>query len=342
MTELVGSAQDISPVLRHRLGGQISRNNGNGIPSARRPGESEDSPDRLIDVSEKAVREELEYILENPDFKAKPMIAGFLSHVVEETLAGKAHQIKGYTIATQVFGRRKDFDPAIDPIVRIQAGRLRRALENYYSGPGRQDHLKIEIAKGSYVPIFSLQMSEKLQTGESHQFSGDILTNIEVSRGTSDCYWSPQESYPSITVVPIINLTNDPDQECTACGLTEELMSELGRCHGFRVSASPAAIHSNKKQLVAQDFAGRTSDLGFLLEGSIRKQRQTFKFTFRLIHTATATQIWEKQYKRDFATDHIIDLQERIARSVAGRIRGLFGSIRPKQSENKRQKAAQR
>jgi adenylate cyclase len=60
----------------------------------------------------------------------------------------------GLTVATQVLGRKADFDPNLDPIVRIMAGRLRRALERYYATHGRQDQVRIDIPKGSYVPIF--------------------------------------------------------------------------------------------------------------------------------------------------------------------------------------------
>jgi adenylate cyclase len=73
---------------------------------------------------------------------------------VETALAGRSHEIKGYTVATQVFGRGEDFNQATDPIVSIQANKLRRALERYYLVAGQNDPIRIEIPKGTYVPLF--------------------------------------------------------------------------------------------------------------------------------------------------------------------------------------------
>lgn len=79
----------------------------------------------------------------------------FLQFIVQETLAGRANRIKAYTIAMDVFDRDASFDPLLDPVVRIQAGRLRRSLEHYYLTEGAADPLRIAIPKGGYVPRFS-------------------------------------------------------------------------------------------------------------------------------------------------------------------------------------------
>ncbi|TWA84778.1 TolB-like protein [Azospirillum brasilense] len=80
----------------------------------------------------------------------------FLQFIVQEALAGRANRIKAYTIAMDVFDRDASFDPLLDPVVRIQAGRLRRALEHYYLTEGAADPLRIAIPKGGYAPQFSL------------------------------------------------------------------------------------------------------------------------------------------------------------------------------------------
>ena len=89
----------------------------------------------------------------------------FLRYVVEETLAGRADRIKAYAIGTEVFERNADFDAQSDPVVRIEAGRLRRALERYYLSEGRSDPIVITIPKGAYVPHFTWR---RQQVGESH------------------------------------------------------------------------------------------------------------------------------------------------------------------------------
>ena len=108
-------------------------------------------------VSTEAVRAELGRILESPHFDASERNRGFLTYVVEEALAGRTDRIKAYTIATEVFGRDAKFDPQLDSIVRIEAGRLRRSLERYYLTDGRTSHLRIDIPRGGYVPVFGMR-----------------------------------------------------------------------------------------------------------------------------------------------------------------------------------------
>ena len=102
-------------------------------------------------------RTQLFRILNSADFDATSREHRFLSHVVEETLAGRGDRIKAYSIAVEVFGRDVSFDPQTDPIVRIEAGHLRRALERYYLTAGQADPILITIPKGGYVPTFALR-----------------------------------------------------------------------------------------------------------------------------------------------------------------------------------------
>ena len=78
------------------------------------------------------IRVQLERILQSAGFRASDKQRKFLNFIVEETLEDRASQLKGYTIALAVYGRTESFDPQVDPIVRVEAGRLRRALEHYY------------------------------------------------------------------------------------------------------------------------------------------------------------------------------------------------------------------
>jgi adenylate cyclase len=109
---------------------------------------------RENEVSSEAVRAELQRIIASPEFDASERNHRFLEHVVEETLAGRAGHIKAYSIATSVFGRGPSFDPQADPIIRIEAGRLRRSLERYYLTAGKDDQVRIDIPRGTYVPTF--------------------------------------------------------------------------------------------------------------------------------------------------------------------------------------------
>jgi hypothetical protein len=95
----------------------------------------------------------LERIFTSADFDASPRSRAFLRFIVEETLAGRQGGLTQDAIASRVFHRRADFDPTVDPIVRIQAGRLRRSLERYYLLRGASDPVRIELPRGAYVPV---------------------------------------------------------------------------------------------------------------------------------------------------------------------------------------------
>ncbi len=93
-------------------------------------------------------------VLSSPEFAAATRLAAFLKYVVTESLQGRAAGLKGYTIAIDVFERPADFDQSNDPIVRVEASRLRRALAQYYQGSGAADPVVIELPRGGYVPAF--------------------------------------------------------------------------------------------------------------------------------------------------------------------------------------------
>lgn len=106
------------------------------------------------------IRAQLAAILSSPDFNVPARISQFLSYVVEETIAGRGGRIKATSIAVDVFGRGANFDIIGDPVVRIEAGRLRRALERYYLLEGRDAPILIDIPKGGYAPCFTGRQRE--------------------------------------------------------------------------------------------------------------------------------------------------------------------------------------
>jgi len=108
------------------------------------------------------VEEQLKRILSSATFNNSRILSCFLQFVVGETLAGREQEIKEYTIAVHVLSRNIDFNPQLDSIVRINAGRLRRALKEYYHEIGTKDPLLIEIPKGNYIPLFHWQETENL------------------------------------------------------------------------------------------------------------------------------------------------------------------------------------
>lgn len=96
----------------------------------------------------------LEEICRSRAFAASPKLREFLRYVVFETLAGHTNGLKEYAVAASVYGRGEDYDPQVDSTVRVEAGRLRRKLQSFYETECRSSGLRIEIPKGTYVPVF--------------------------------------------------------------------------------------------------------------------------------------------------------------------------------------------
>ncbi len=108
----------------------------------------------MTSISSDRVKAQLERILASSEFMGGERLGQFLRYVVEQTLNGQSGSIKQYSVAVEAFGYGADFDPQSNPIVRMEAKRLRRALDLYYLTHGIEDPVRIDIPKGRYVPVF--------------------------------------------------------------------------------------------------------------------------------------------------------------------------------------------
>src|SRR5262245_53712759 len=111
------------------------------------------------------IRQAVERMVTSDVFSRSPQLAAFLRFVVEAVLHNRQDRIKAYTIGIEVLRRDTKFDPQLDPIVRVEATRLRRAIERYYSGPGMDDPLLIDLPRGSYVPTFRHREADVVAAG---------------------------------------------------------------------------------------------------------------------------------------------------------------------------------
>lgn len=108
-------------------------------------------------ITRDEIMKSLDRVLASDEFASSPNLIKFLSYIIEQKLDGNEAGLKAYSIAIDAFGRSEDFDSQIDPIVRVQAGRLRKDLKDYYEGSGAQDPIRIEVPRGSYKPEFHRQ-----------------------------------------------------------------------------------------------------------------------------------------------------------------------------------------
>ncbi|MEE9531042.1 MAG: hypothetical protein V3W52_08635, partial [Syntrophobacteria bacterium] len=251
---------------------------------------------RLSLSTHEKISRQLERMLASPDFKATPTQVAFLRYVVNQTLAGNGSQIKGYTVATEVFGRGPDFDQSLDPIVSIQAGGLRRALERYYKHAGKHDPIRIDIPTGTYVPTFGEQLP-------SHQH---IAAEQAAAVGV-------MATWPSLLVRPLANLTANPEDNYLSIGLTAELAHALSH---YREILVLEALHRDQKS------APPEMDLDFIIDGNVRRDPEGVRVTIRLSDAKKGIRIWSGKYQGDLEAAKMISFQEDVAAQVALRVAG--------------------
>ena len=260
--------------------------------------------------SPETVRDQLKKILSSSGFQASKRHRTFLRYVVEETLQGRSTQLKAYTIALDVYNRDESFDPQTDPIIRVEAGRLRRSLDHYYETEGAMDEVIIHIPKGGYRPIFIRSVTK-----------GQLESHVDKKDHTATEF--PKHS---IAVLPIKNLNEAGGQDYFSEGLTEELTSELARYQDISIIASQSSLQFKDIDKSYQQI-GKEIGARFLLVGTIRTSKEAFKASFYLIDSITAEQVWRQDAKRDFDQENLILMQEEIAQSVIGCIADQFGAL---------------
>jgi adenylate cyclase len=253
--------------------------------------------------SNEAIRAQLNRILGHAEFHATDKMRDFLRFVVEEKLAGRSRNIKGFTIATEVYGRDAEFDAAHDPVVRIQAGRLRRAMERYYLVAGQQDPIRIEILKGSYVPVFS---------------EGPVPESSPSHVAASPKPIGPAASWPTVLVMPFKDLTGNPDLTYLSAGLATELCVELGHCEDLRVILYRESIAEIRDSNYQPDF---------IVNGSILCDGSKTKIVSQLIDGFSGEQLWVDSLILPLEPENLITYQENAANSIAAHIGGTHAVI---------------
>lgn len=254
--------------------------------------------------SDTAIARQLERIVASKDFQASPSQVAFLKFVVNQTLAGNAGQIKGYTVATQVFNRGADFDQNIDPIVSVQANKLRRALERYYLTAGKSDPLRIDIPKGTYVPRFDLQGL------------GEAAVNDELDHRSNTV---SKTSWPLVLVRPFQILSNGQNYNHWGVGLAIELASELARYPDVRVLA--IETETRKRTANHQDATD------FEISGGVFSDGNSIKIIIQLTDIRTGVQIWSDSYCSAIATANLLSIQQEVAKIVASKVGSEFGVV---------------
>ena len=304
-----------------------------------------------------ACRAQLRRIVTSPGFDASDRDRRFLSFVVEEALAGRADRIKAYAIAVEVFGRDPSFDPQSDPIVRVEAGHLRRAIDRYYLGEGRADPVEITIPKGGYVPRFvwrapsgdpgpaagpaagpapaalETPAATPVRPAAPRRWLGGGLRGLAVAAGLAAgvavlagvaLFRAPEPARPGapdlprLLVEPFADLTPSPDSAAIAQGLTLEVVSRISK---FRDIVVVAGGDRGAAPEAAADLAPR-----YALSGSVDLDDGHLRLQALLTDRSGAV-VWADTYTDALSVGRVMEIEQDIARKVATALAQPYGVI---------------
>ncbi|CAH1656257.1 Adenylate cyclase [Hyphomicrobiales bacterium] len=304
------------------------------------------------------VRAQCERILSSPEFRAPERARNFLRYVVEETLEGRSARIKAFSIAIEVFGRDETFDTQNDPVVRIEAGRLRRALERYYLVAGQDDPLLIDIPKGGYVPVFARRHAEGLPAVAEEPMRPDspVVETQRDASGRSLPRWAlvaaavacvflgvayaviesgffrqatgnpiAFQGGPSVLVRPFADLGGDANSALYAAGLTEDVLSQMARFKELRIIGSETSRGLPAGAGVSD--LHRMLGVRYILEGAVRVFDGRFRVTARVVDAGTSTIIWSDAYEEDLRSGDLFKIEVELANKVATTVAQPYGII---------------
>jgi adenylate cyclase len=295
------------------------------------------------------VRAQMRRILADPALQASPVRRELLRFVVEETLAGRADRLKGFNLALAVFGRKDDFDPQSDPVVRVEARRLRRDLDSYYATAGKSDPILISIPKGGYVPHFAWRdVAPALTPAGSatrpawHRVGLGLLAAavLAIAGGLalgpldSGAWWPDGHQHaatamprgPKIAVLPFVSVSDDPQQAYLAEGITDQIVTDLARFKALFV-LSPQATARYREHAADPQQLKREFGVDYLLTGSARSDGGQIGLSARLVDAESGRIVWAQSYDEASSPSDVFAVQRDVAHQVSAILASNYGVI---------------
>ena len=286
------------------------------------------SPHSWSESDQKAIREQLVRILNSGPFHHAQRRQRFLEYIVNESLAGRGERLKGYNVAQAVFDRTDTFDSNVDPIVRLEAGRLRDRLREYYDGDGQDDPIRVELPKGTYTPHIEFRQAptrdprlDRVAPTKQLMLAAAVLLIIMLGLWGLQ-HWNSGPSLPdksSVAVLPFDNIGTDPKWDRLADGMTEDIITDLSHSKDLVVIArNSTELYKGKPIDIRQ--IGRDLNVKYVVEGSIQSVGDQIRATAQLVEAASGSQVWSERYERP--VDDLFAVQNEVTQRIAATLGG--------------------
>jgi TolB-like protein len=280
------------------------------------------------------IRDHLQNVLSAPSFADSIVLTRFLTFIVNETLEGRSHELKEYTIAIDALKKGADFNPQIDSIVRIHAGRLRRALKEFYYEEGAAEEIQIVVKKGSYIPTFVKNTGYAQADGTV----SDRAAHLTVIRGSSQAHKN------SLAILPFEDISETRTHNSFVRGLDIYLSTRLTNNAHLSVMSHLSSCHL-PEHLKGVREAGALLNASFILTGCVQFDKH-LRVHVLLNLCETGAQLWGMTIeKKDVEKIDLFVLQEeivsRITASVSEVVEGYSQNINDKATFDKQNVAAE-
>ena len=275
---------------------------------------------------------EVDRILLSKGFATAGRLSRLLRYVVEKTVAGQADQLKEYVVGVEVFDRDEKYDPRLDSIVRVEAGRLRSRLDEYYNGEGAASSIRISLPRGGYVAQFEPRVAAPAPAPVAVQgrrsWAAWALTAALISGVAGMVVWlggwsrTPPKSAPAIAVLAFEPWLPTAEDAALAARMTGSVTTELARLGTVDVASHTSAMQFAGLRKPLRDIAAALN-VNFILEASVERQPGGLLVTTRIVSAATDRKIWVSDYRG--ATDDVRGISQRIAFDVSAELLRLAG-----------------
>ena len=273
-----------------------------------------------------AIRAALDRVLASAGFAHNERLSRFLRFVVDRHVEGKTAEIKESVLAIEVFGRKGDYDPKQDSIVRTEAGRLRARLGEYYSTEGRNDPVVISLPKGGYVPSFGPAATRgERQRSRAVRVTIAICALALVLASAAWLLLRQAEAPITVAVLPFENLNHQRADDYLADGLTDEIIRNLSLIEGLAVRSRTSSFALKGRPRNVRDAAAQLG-VEYLLEGSVLRFDQRVRINVQLIRVRDDVPLWSRRFDPE-VTD-LLAVQDEISRGVVNQLRLRLGQGR--------------
>ena len=270
------------------------------------------SPTCWSESDQKAVREQLVRILNSGPFLQSGRRQRFLEYLVNETLAGRGERLKGYNIALEVFDRPETFDSTVDPIVRMEASRLRDRLREYYETAGQNDPIRIDLPKGTYTPQIEFRCEDAPRIAPRKE-----PATREIS-----------STVPSVAVLAFDDLSAGHNLGYLGDGVAEDIITALSRFPDLAVVARTSSFVFKGKAVDIRQV-GKKLGVGYAVEGSVRKDGDKFRIVAQLIDTKNGEHVWAERFDRSGMDPWA--LQDEVTGMIVSAMTGEKGALKQAQ-----------